>query len=1020
MKNEEAKRDVLFNHDEGTIAIIAMECKIPQAADPEELWTLLMQETCTITDLSDAQIRQAGIPESVFSHPNYVKRAGVLENIDQFDSHYFDISAKEADVLDVQQRFMLESCMTLLNRGNIDPARCKQRIGVFAGSAFSSYLFGILERDDLITALGEMVIRHGNDKDFLSPRVSYKLNLQGPSVNVQTSCSTGLVAVHAACQSLLLNECDVAIAGAVCLKLPQDGGYLYQEDGVLSRDGHCRPFAADSGGTIFTNGLGLVLLKRLGDAIADGDDITAVIKASAINNDGALKVGFTAPSVTGQANALRAAIELSGIDPKEIQYIEAHGTGTALGDPIEVEAIRQAYGELGQPCGIGSLKANFGHFNIAAGIIGLIKAALILKHRIIPATLHASAVNPDLALEQSRFYVTNRTVELDASRPQIVAVSAFGMGGTNSHLILQSHDPCRDIAEPPHEQYNIFTLSAKSESALTRLSEHYQRYFSSSPEVAFADAAYTACFCRPVLTHRIAFVAKNHKDAHVRLKSGQFNRHSSQQSKLVAFVFSGQGTQHVNMGRELARESAHFRQNLERVLAIFASGHALDLSAYLWNQDKEADIASTLITQPLLFAVEFALAQTLVELGVTPDYVFGHSLGELVAATQAGVFDLETAARIVVKRAQCMVRSGPGAMIATDSLDGLAQLLQDRVITLAAHNAPTQFVISGALAHMDIVADLLKSRGHAHQRLKTSHAFHSDMMLGASVEFLEFMKTVAFNAARIPMISNISGCVLTEYEYRNPAYWSDHLLRTVQFSKSVQTLHGLGVRNFIEIGHGYAMSNLLKANLPVTPVGKADHACQLVQALGSVDEEYASLLNVIAFYSTLSDTLSLAPFVSGQRKVALPVYPFDRTRHWIEPVAGFGKRGKPGKPGKPGKHGSDAAVPCAITQAVQTAPACIAAEAGQEAKDAAENNPVESLVAEIYATYLGGDETGEIDRDASFFDLGGNSLIAIQLINRLRETFRLDIPLRGFYDHSSIAAMSLQIAGKMLEDSENV
>lgn len=1000
MKKGDVKNDSLLNDDEDAIAIVALECKIPQASNVDELWALLMQEKCSITDLRDEQIQQAGISESVFRKPNYVKRAGVLDNVDRFDSHYFDISAKEADVLDVQQRMMLESAMTLLNSANIDPARCKQRIGVFAGSAFSSYLFGILERDDLIDALGEMVIRHGNDKDFLSTRISYKLNLQGPSVNVQTSCSTGLVAVHAACQSLLLSECDAAIAGAVCVKLPQDAGYVYQEDGVLSPDGHCRPFAADAGGTIFTNGLGLVLLKRLHDAIDDGDEIFAVIKASAINNDGALKVGFTAPSVTGQVNALRDAIQLSGINPEDIQYIEAHGTGTALGDPIEVEAIKQAYGEAGQPCGIGSLKANFGHFNIAAGIIGLIKAALILKRKKIPATLHVKEVNPNLELEQSRFYVTNRTVELDTSRPQIVAVSAFGMGGTNSHVILQSYDDGRDIPVQSEEQYKIFVLSAKSEGALDRLTEQYQSYFSSNPEVSFADAAHTAYFCRPLLPNRIAFVAKNHKEALSRLQTAQFNRHLSRESALVAFVFSGQGTQHVNMGLTLARESAHFKQNLERILAIFESDHGLNLSSYLWNQDKEADIASTLITQPLLFAVEFALAQTLVELGVSPNYVLGHSLGELIAATLSGVFDLETAVGVVVKRAQCMVRCEPGAMIAAESLDGLEQLLQDRAIAVAAHNSPKQFVVSGSFAHIDAAIDILKLRGISHQRLKTSHAFHSHMMRTAATEFLEFMKGVPFNDACIPIISNITGRVLTEYEYKNPIYWSDHLLRTVRFAESIQTLHDLGVRNFVEIGHGYAMSNLLQSNRSAKQDGKS----KIVQALGSVDEEYASFLGVIAFYWTLSDKVSLDPFVSGQRKVALPVYPFDRTRHWIEPVVGFGKRGS---------RTADTVAPRQPAQVAPTVPAC----AAPEPEENAQTNPVESIVAEIYSTYLGG---GDIDRETSFFDLGGNSLIAIQLINRLRETFKLDIPMRGFYENSSIAAISLQIANKMLEDVEHV
>ncbi|RJG06514.1 acyltransferase domain-containing protein [Noviherbaspirillum cavernae] len=993
------------NDDESSIAIVAMECRIPQASDVDALWDLLMQEKYTITDLQDEQIQQAGVAQEVLGKPNYVKRAGILDDIDRFDAGYFDIGAKEADVLDVQQRAMLESAVTLLNRGNIDPARSKQRIGVFAGSAFSSYLFGVLERDDLIDALGEMVVRHGNDKDFLATRTSYKLNLKGPSLNVQTSCSTGIVAVHVACQSLLLNECDAAIAGAVCIKLPQDAGYLYQEDGVLSPDGNCRPFAADSNGTIFTNGLGLVLLKRLSDAVDDGDEIVAVIKASAINNDGSMKVGFTAPSVTGQVEALRDAIQIADINPEDIQYIEAHGTGTALGDPIEVDAIRQAYGEAGTPCGIGSLKANFGHFNIAAGIIGLIKAALILKHKKIPATLHVKEVNPNLGLEQSRFYVTGRSTELDTSRPQIVAVSAFGMGGTNSHVILQNHEDRREVSSPSEESYRIFTLSAKSEGALNRLAGDHQAYFSSDPFASFADAAHTAYFCRPLLPNRLAFVARSHKEALSRLKSGQYNRRLSKDSRLMAFVFSGQGTQNVDMGSTLAGESPQFKQQLDRVLAVFKVEHGLDLSAYLWNRDKEQDISSTLITQPLLFAVEFALARTLLDIGVAPNYVFGHSLGELIAAAVSGVFDLQTAAAVVMKRAQSMVRCEPGAMLAAESLDGLEELLQERAVSVAAHNSPKQFVVSGGFEQIDAAADIFKSRGFGHQRLKTSHAFHSHMMRQAAAEFLEFMKGVPFNDARIPIVSNITGRILTEYEYKNPIYWSDHLLRSVQFAKSVQTLHELGVRNFIEIGHGYAMSNLVQANLATRPNGES----KVVQALGGVDEEYSSFLNTIAAYWTMSDRVALDPFVVGRRRAALPAYPFDRTRHWIEPVIGFGKRGARMVETPASCQQMEAA---ASTPGASQGPTHPAPQPVEHVQD----NPVESVVADIYATYLG---SADIDRQTAFFDLGGNSLIAIQLINKLRETFQLDIPMRGFYENSSIADISLQIANKLLEGAKH-
>ncbi|MBV1787463.1 acyltransferase domain-containing protein [Marinobacterium sp. D7] len=983
------------NCDQSSIAIIAMDCRLPGAASIEELWTVLSDGTCTLSDLEDDDILRSGVAASRLRHPNYVKRAGVLPDIDRFDSQYFDMSAIEADVLDVQQRAMLESSVTLLNRGNIDPARFPGRIGVFAGSAFSSYLFGVLERSDVVDSLGEMMIRHGNDKDFLATRISYKLNLRGPSVNVQTACSTGLVAVHAACQSLMLGECDTAIAGSVNIKVPQHTGYLYQPDGVLSPDGNCRPLDAESNGTLFTNGLGLVLLKPLQQAILDGDDIYAVIKGAAISNDGASKVGFTAPSVNGQVQALAEAIELSGIDPQDIQYIEAHGTGTTLGDPIEVEAIKQAYGEAGLACGIGSLKGNFGHFNIAAGVIGLIKAALILKHKTIPATLFLATPNPLLELEDSRFYVTGQEQVLDPQRAQVVAVSAFGMGGTNCHMILEGYRQTvvdSQLVEPT-DKPGIFTLSAKSRPAVERLVSDYQQYFDQT-STPLLDTMHTAYHGRPILPCRVALVAQSNRQAKSLLAAGNFHQFISGDSSLSAFVFSGQGTQNIEMGADLALQCPAFKLNLERILAVFREEHDLDLSAYLWHLEKAQDITSTLIAQPLLFAVELALAQTLNEFGVVPDFVFGHSLGEVIAAAFSGVFDLHTAAALIIKRAQCMDKCEPGEMLAIERLDGLEQQLGG--VAIAAHNAPTQSVLAGSFERIDEIVAKATAAGVAHQRLRTSHAFHSPLMQEGATQFMAYMKEVKFGQARIPLISNITGRLLTEYEYKNPVYWADHLLKTVQFSKSIQTLRELGVRTFVEVGHGFAMKNLIQSNWEV----KSADPARIVPALGAAEEEYQSFLSVIAAYWTLSGTLELAPFVEGKCNAALPVYPFEKTRHWIDPVIGF----------RPSGEATGTTTACSVVVPLPSAAPVKQALPGPQVTN--EANPVEALVLGIYESYLG----EEIDPTMSFFDLGGNSLIAIQMINKLRETFNLDIPLRGFYGNSSVTAMSLQIAEQLLED----
>lgn len=1001
------------NDDDGAIAIVAMECRIPEADNVDKLWELLLQGRCTIHELSDEQMAEAGVPASQRSHPDYVKRAGVLEDVDKFDEDYFEMSAREAEVLDVQQRMMLEAAVTLLNRGNVDPGRTDQRVGVFAGSAFSSYLFGVIEQGELVDTLGEMLVRHSNDKDFLAPRISYKLNLDGPSLNVQTSCSTGLVAVHSAAQSLLLGECDLAIAGAVCIKLPQHAGYKYQADGVLSPDGLCRPFDAESKGTIFTNGLGLVLLKRLSEAVEDGDDVIAVIAGSAINNDGSKKVGFTAPSVSGQIDALTRALAVAGIAPAEVQFIEAHGTGTAMGDPIEVEAIKQAYGIAGQPCGIGSLKGNFGHFNIAAGIIGLIKTALVLKHGIIPATIHVQRVNPQLGLEGSRFYVTDRNVTLDIGSTRYAAVSAFGMGGTNSHLVLRSYDASPQVRATPDDRPQLFTFSAKSGEVLDRMAVLHANHFESAPYVSLADASYTARVTRPVFQMRSALVARNAGEAAARLKSGDFRRGDGSKRPPLAFVFGGQGTQHISMGQDLARHWAPFKRQLDLALVALSASTQLNLASYLWQPSHESDITSTDIAQPLIFAVEYALACSLLEVGISPSYLMGHSLGEVVAAAVSGVFDLQTAAAVVARRARLMASCEPGAMLSVDSLSAFESLIAVGELTIASNNSPRQYVVSGSIDRIEEAVRLAQTQGIAHQRLKTSHAFHSPMMRTAAQELLSFLSSIAFGTARIPIVSNITGRLLTEYEYKNPAYWSDHLVRTVQFAVSVDTLSELGVRHFIEVGHGYAMSNLIRANFR----NAAAKDVVIVQALGGAEDEYASYLDAVALAWTLSFNVAVDPHISGKRRVKLPVYPFARKSHWVKPVIGF----------QPRVVGRDPLCLQPIPlNAITTCEAAVSAnqvrapEDHQQPSDpqsASEDNPVEAIVADIYRAFLGDED---LDRDLTFFELGGNSLVAIQMINRLRETFQIDIPLRGFYQHSSIAAISHQIAEKLLEEPANV
>ncbi|MEV0114902.1 beta-ketoacyl synthase N-terminal-like domain-containing protein [Streptomyces sp. NPDC050844] len=990
--------------DDELIAIVSMDCRLPQAGSVEEFWQKLVDGESAIRDLTDEEVAAAGVPESRRSRTDYVKRAGVLEGVAEFDSTYFGYSSREADVLDVQQRLMLESSVSLLERANIDPHRTQQRIGVFAGSGMSTYLFGALRRPDLVESLGEMVVRHGNDKDFLATRISYKLNLRGPSVNVQTACSTGLVAVHSAVQSLLLNECDAAVAGAVYVRVPQESGYPYQVGGVLSPDGVCRPFDAGANGTLFTNGLGLVLLKRLRDAIADGDEVHAVIAGSAVNNDGAEKVSFTAPSVSGQVGVLADALQLSGAKQTDITYIEAHGTGTALGDPIEIEAIKQAYGYDGAPCGIGSLKGNFGHLNIAAGIIGLIKAALVLKHKYVPPTINVGEVNPALDLDGSRYFVTTEGRALESETENWAGVSAFGMGGTNSHVILKSFEQAPAEPAEPSAGPSILTFSARSEAALRRQADALAAHLAAHPDASLAQYAYTLREGRTRHPFRAALAVVDRAEAVARLKAERYHQGAEAGANEIAFVFAGQGTQRRAMGAVLAAENKQFARRLDEAIDAVNAHTDFDVRDHL-GPDGQVDGIGTSVAQPLLFAVEYALATALIDAGVRPRYLFGHSLGEVVAATVAGVFDLPTAAELVATRARLMGDCPTGAMLAVGSLEPFADLLDGGPLVVAATNSPQQSVLSGTHEAIEAAAARAAEAGLHHQRLATSHAFHSPLMQNAADAFRDVLKSVAFRAPRIPLVSNITGRLLTEYEAKSPHYWADHLLRTVEFTESVDTLRELGVTRFIEIGPGRSMSNLVRAGFG----SAAASTLELAQALGEVEHEDEAFADAVALGWAADPEVSIEDRASATRMTSVPTYAFERHIHWVEPTLGYAAGDAQSvRAAGDAPEPSAAAVPAASDirddDSPQSAPGGESDEATQE---------IRRIVAGIFESFLGASAS---DDDREFFDLGGNSLMAIQLINKLRETFELDFSVRDFYENSSVSATTNVIKALLLEE----
>ncbi|MBV9107900.1 MAG: type I polyketide synthase, partial [Gemmatimonadetes bacterium] len=669
--------DVMETHDhEGEIAVVGMSCRFPGAATPAEFWANLCAGVESISRFGEDELREAGTPPEVLRDPAFVGAHGALADAYAFDAPFFGVSAREAQVLDPQHRVFLECAWSALEDAGVDPGRFAGLIGVYAGSGFSAHLARVMADPELAPVIPRELAMWSNDKDFLTTRVSYKLGLRGPSVNVQTACSTSLVAIHLACQSLLNRECDVALAGGVTIWPDQVSGYLYQEGGICSPDGHCRSFDASAAGTVGGSGAGVVALKRMTDALRDGDTIHAVVKGSAINNDGAEKIGFTAPSVGGQARAIAEAVALAGVDPSEISYVETHGTATPLGDPIEIAALKEVFGAAPRDarCALGAVKPNLGHLDTAAGVAGFIKTVLALKHGILPPTLHFTAANPETGLDDSPFRVNAALTPWETDgRPRRAGVSSFGIGGTNAHVVLEeapaAGDRGRGTGDSLQGDAHLLVLSARSEGALERMRLNLAVHLAKHPELSLGDVALTLQEGRAAHGVRWAAVARDAYAAREALARGKGVRRAAERTPPVAFLFPGQGTQYAGMGRELYEGDPAFRAGVDRCAELLRPALGMDLRDVLYPPvDGEVEgsrrLRDTQLTQPALFVVEYAMAQAWMRRGVRPAAMLGHSIGEYVAACLAGVFTLEAALQLVAVRGRLMQSLPGGAMLA--------------------------------------------------------------------------------------------------------------------------------------------------------------------------------------------------------------------------------------------------------------------------------------------------------------------------------------------------------------------
>ncbi len=837
-----AKQNTL---EQTEFAVIGMTCRFPGAGNIDQFWDNLLQGKESISFFSEAEL-STDVDPAEKSQSSYIKAKGVLPDYDQFDAEFFGISPLEADLMDPQQRVLLMmSWHALEDAGYLPGDEQSLRTGVFVGMNWARYYQQyVIPNREILQRFGAFNAAVANEPDFLSTRISYKLNLKGPSVNVYTACSTGLVAIAQACASIEQNQCEMAIAGGVSISFPVYSGYLYQEGGMLSQDGHCRPFDANASGTTFNDGAGLVVLKRLDLAQQDHDRVYAVIKGYAVNNDGAVKASFTAPSVSGQVAVYNEALSRAAIDPNSVGFIEAHGTATPLGDPIEVEALRQSYtisGDIADDttkrCALGSVKSNIGHTIHAAGVASFIKAVLAVQHGKIPPTLFYEKPNPKLALDKTPFYVNAVTEPWQAKGPRRAAVTSLGVGGTNAHVIIeQAPTPAASIDDTATDNAMEYTLvlSARCEEALQQQIQLYQAHFDRQASTTSAlNAAFTAALSRKTFPYRAAVSGRTTADFAKRLadkKSIVTGQNTLQANGKIGFLFSGQGAQRLQMGYWLYQHNPDFRQLFDKGCDLLRDAEGFDVRAVLFNQEEKQelglDIDQTKVAQPALFLLEYGLAKHLMSQGVKPDFLLGHSIGEFAAATLAGVFSFEDAITLVGRRGALMQSMPPGQMLVVKTHRDNVDALLDDETCLAAVNAPESMVIAGPASAIQRADEELKAKQISTVLLHTSHAFHSNMMQPVAAEFKQVVAAVSRQAPSIPIISTATGELLSAAEAQSPDYWASQLLQPVLFADAIANAgkqFGNNETALVEIGPGNTLATLasyqpLSAQALIAPI----------------------------------------------------------------------------------------------------------------------------------------------------------------------------------------------------------
>jgi len=965
---------------QNAVAVIGMSGRFPGASDLDTFWKNLCDGVESVKHFSREELLEAGVPQELLDNPHYIKSAPLIDDVECFDAAFFGYNPDDASSMDPQHRLFLEACWSALEDAGCNPEEYGGKIGVFAGCSMNCYfLKNVLPVKGLDQPLESFMAMIGNEKDYLATKVAYCLNLTGPAINVQTGCSTALVGAHLACQSLLNYECDMALAGGATVRTPQKEGYLYTEGMIASKDGHCRTFDEHASGTVFGEGVGVVLLKRYYDAVKDRDPIDAVILGTAVNNDGSLKVGYTAPSVNGQRDVIESAQAMANVTPQDISFIEAHGTGTLLGDPIEVKALAEVFRQgTEKHCALGSLKPNIGHLDAAAGIAGLIKTILVLKHRKVPPVINMTSVNPKLELEKTPFFINTECTDLQPSplstdKTRLLAgVSSFGVGGTNVHAVLQAENGI--VSPVTAAGMHILPCSARTPGSLQGNLEKLGRYLTNN-SVSVRDIACTLRNGRKQFPYREVVVADSAKSAGEQFEkiSRQHNTRKALSQPSVTFMFTGQGSQYVNMGKKLYDNESLFRKHVDECARLIDRVTGTDILAQMFI-DGDPSVAMsehlkrTEVTQPALFAIEYSLAQVLIAWGIKPDRLIGHSVGEYVAATLAGVFTLEQATEIICTRGQLMQSMPEGSMLAVSLPADEAVAFCNDTIALAVVNSPAHSVLAGPTDAVTALNEELKARKIQTTILKTSHAFHSPMMGPAAETFVDRLGSMHFNKPSLPILSNVTGNYITDDDAVSAQYWGNHIRNTVQFSEGARKILQNKEQILIEVGPGNTLCSLVKMQDFDTNSVAVIPALPGIQQVATTYEHFLRAVGQVWMSGGTIDWDTIAD-VSQGRRVHLPTYSFEKVRHWIEPE----------------KNNSEPDVKKRKRTKSKTDD-----NAKKNVQAIKEPENVTVAIIQMWKDLLGVDT---VTVESNYFELGGTSLQALRLFEQVEKRFGVYLPV---------------------------